>query len=105
MNCQLNAGGTTLSADSFRSDWPTTVPAGQSTRGTIVFNGRPEASAIRTTLSFATVYGDFAPPSISVPDILLRDLMSQSGEHGLVGGEIVAGPASAGGLAARAHSG
>jgi len=70
-NCQLNpAGGATIEADSFRSDWPESVPPGGRVTGTVVFKRLP-AGVTRASLSFATIVR-LGAGAITVRDIRLR---------------------------------
>lgn len=70
-NCQLNAGGATMGADPFRSRWNQDVPAGNRSKGTIVFSGNPAEGATTASLSFSHTYGSFALDSITVSGIEL----------------------------------
>lgn len=56
-NCTLTGSdGTTLQADSFRSDWATTFAPGVTQRGTITFPGHLPAAVTSARLTFATVF-------------------------------------------------
>jgi hypothetical protein len=69
-NCYLNDGRATMEADTFRSDWAESVPAGQTTRGTVVFDRLPNGVE-SISLSFSVVFGSFDTNSITVADIRL----------------------------------
>ena len=70
-NCQLNpAGGATIEADAFRSDWPESVPPGGLVTGTVVFKRLPDG-VTSASLSFATIFG-LGAGAITVSDISLR---------------------------------
>jgi pSer/pThr/pTyr-binding forkhead associated (FHA) protein len=49
--------GTTLEVDSFRSQWPDTVPPGAFQRGTITFKGQLPDNLTTASLSFSQVFG------------------------------------------------
>lgn len=57
-NCTLSSrDGTTLEADSFKSQWSDTLPPGVTQRGTITFTGHLSDARTTASLSFATVFG------------------------------------------------
>lgn len=66
--------GTTLDADSFKSQWSETLAPGSRQRGTVTFNGHLPDSVTEASLHFSTVFtqGFEGPDSISVPGIRLR---------------------------------
>ena len=66
--------GTTLKADSFKSDWSEEVPAEGVQRGTITFSGHLPDRVRRATLSFSTIFaqGFSGPRSIRVSGLALR---------------------------------
>jgi hypothetical protein len=68
--CQVTVqGGRTLEGDSFRSDWPQTVPAEGLVRGTVNFGRLPDRTT-RMSVSFTTVFGPGAN-SVTIRDITL----------------------------------
>lgn len=74
-NCSLRGeDGTTIAADSFRSDWADSVPPGAKQRGTITFPGHLPDGVRVASLSFSTVFGQGfeGPDSITVDGIRLR---------------------------------
>ena len=74
-NCLVVGGnGSTLEADSFKSDWSETVAPGVRQSGTITFSGHLPDGVRRARLVFSTVYeqGFNGPSSIQVPDLQLR---------------------------------
>ena len=75
-NCTLRgADGTTLQADSFRSDWSETLaPGTHGQRGVVVFPGHLPSSLASASLSFATVFeaGFGGPKSLTVSGLALR---------------------------------
>ena len=66
------ADGTTLQADSFKSQWTETVPPGAFQRGTITFPGHLPDAATRASLSFSHVFGPLSAKSISVGGLQLK---------------------------------
>ncbi len=76
--------GSTLEADSFRSDWVEELPPGATQRGVIVFSGHLPTEVRFARLSFSTVWeqGFDGPRSIAVTGLRLRPQMN-SGEHPL----------------------
>lgn len=72
-NCVFTAAdGTTLRADSFRSQWSQTVPPGAFQRGTITFPDHLPDTTTRASLSFSHIFGTFDATAISVSGITLR---------------------------------
>ena len=75
-NCTpRGADGTTLQADSFRSDWSETLaPGTHDQRGIVVFPGHLPDSVRSASLSFATVFeaGFGGPKSLTVTGLALR---------------------------------
>jgi hypothetical protein len=69
-NCYLNTDRNTMEGDAFRSDWAESVPAGGTTRGTVVFDRLPDGVE-SVSLSFSTVFGSFDINSLTVADIRL----------------------------------
>ena len=67
-----DADGTTLKADTFRSQFSETVPAGAFQRGTITFPGHLTSAETRAALSFSHIFGTFEANAISVSGIQLR---------------------------------
>jgi hypothetical protein len=56
-NCTLaSADGTTLNANSFESQWSTSIAGGGKLSGVIVFAGILPLNATKAQLSFATVF-------------------------------------------------
>jgi hypothetical protein len=75
-NCLLVAGsGQTLTADSFRSDWPEAIPPGGAVRGFVTFGKHLPPGTATVSLAFAVVFvqGFGGPDSITVRDIRLAD--------------------------------
>jgi hypothetical protein len=69
-----NTGHTYQAAD-FSSDWPITVPSGVIVSGTIELSDLAQPGATSLDASFATVFGQFAPPGgITVKGIRLPDV-------------------------------
>jgi hypothetical protein len=72
-NCVFSAAdGTTLRADSFRSQWSQTIPPGAFQRGTITFPDHLPDTATRASLSFSHIFGTFDADAISVTGINLN---------------------------------
>ncbi|HYU85970.1 MAG TPA: FHA domain-containing protein [Kribbellaceae bacterium] len=72
-NCVFSAAdGTTLQADSFRSQWSQTIPPGALQRGTITFPGHLSATTTRASLSFSHIFGTFNANAISIRGIPLH---------------------------------
>ena len=71
-NCQLNAGGNTMSTWLLGNDWNESVPPNDSSVGRIAFHGNPAEGTTTASLSFAVVFGVFEPTSITVAGIELR---------------------------------
>jgi hypothetical protein len=59
------ADGTTLQADTFRSQWPDTIAPGAFQRGTITFPGHLPSTTTRASLTFNHVFGAFTAISIT----------------------------------------
>lgn len=73
-NCLVVGGnGSTLEAESFKSDWSETVAPGVRQTGTITFSGHLPDGVRRARLVFSTVFeqGFNGPSSIQVPDLRL----------------------------------
>jgi hypothetical protein len=64
--------GTVLEADPFNSQWVDELATGGLQRGTVIFAGHLPNSVRQAALSFTTVFGDSAPESITVPNIMLK---------------------------------
>jgi hypothetical protein len=72
-NCTLTArDGTTLEADSFRSQWSETLPPGVTQRGTITFDGHLAPTRTTATLSFAIVFGRPGGGALTIPGLRIR---------------------------------
>jgi hypothetical protein len=69
-NCYLDTGVATMQGDPSRSEWAETVPAGQTTRGTVVFDRLPDGVE-SISISFAIVVGTFDTRSLAVADVPL----------------------------------
>ncbi|WP_344222096.1 FHA domain-containing protein [Kribbella sancticallisti] len=63
--------GTTLEADTFRSQWSDTIPPGTLQRGTITFNGHLPAHLTTASLNFSQVFGPSGKP-LTIPGIKLN---------------------------------
>jgi hypothetical protein len=57
----IDNSGASYQADSFAAGWNTSVPANESITGTINLIGLPPASAQPLSVSFTTVFGQYAP--------------------------------------------
>jgi pSer/pThr/pTyr-binding forkhead associated (FHA) protein len=65
-NCVFTAAdGTTLQADTFKSQWSDSIAPGAFQRGTITFPGHLPDTATRASLTFAHVFGTLGAISIS----------------------------------------
>jgi FHA domain len=74
-NCTLTArNGTTLEADSFKSQWSETLPPGVPQRGTITFDGHLADTPTTATLSFAVVFGRPGGGALTIPGLRIRPL-------------------------------
>jgi len=72
-NCVFSGSdGTTLRADSFKSQWTKTVPPGALQRGTITFPGHLPDRITRASLSFGHTFGSFNVDAISIRGIALK---------------------------------
>lgn len=71
--------GTTLQADSFRSQWSTTVPPGALQRGTVTFGGKLPDGVSEASLSFTTVFGVGGGDALTVRNIELRPSSASPG--------------------------
>jgi hypothetical protein len=64
--------GTTLQADSFRSQWSANVPPGGLTTGTVTFPGQLPAEVTRASFSFTQIFGIPGGGAITVKNLSLR---------------------------------
>jgi hypothetical protein len=64
--------GTTLQADSFKSQWSTAVPPGALTRGTVTFPGKLPPTDRTASFSFTQIFGVLGGGAITVKNLALR---------------------------------
>lgn len=73
--CTLAAAdGTTLNANAFASQWSSSIPAGGTLSGVLVFDGVFPNDETKAALSFTTVFGPGASDALTVKKLRLKAL-------------------------------
>ncbi len=89
--CVLSGSdGTTLEADSSRSDWAVSLPPGGRQRGIVVFSGHLPDAVSEASLSFTTIFGPGGGGALTVGPFTLSPagLPDAAGAHPIRGSRI-----------------